>query len=126
MAAPPIFFCADGRAIRLSTRRLDKYHRRLRLRLPTKATCWDYAPLIDVTHRADGLKVHRLTGSTAAQWENKLRLARSPDHERFRRWYEAVITPMLRVLARRPRVPENHYCVELAAPPFASSMPDHR
>jgi len=114
---------SDGSSLGLHVSRFDERQRRLRLRLSKRATCWDYAPLIDVVRREPGFDVHRFTGKTASEWLAALQRQHSPDELRFKRWYEAVIQRFLETLARRPRVPENHYCIELAVPPLVSSLP---
>lgn len=112
----------DGSALGLHVSRFDERQRRLRLRLPKAATCWDYAPLVDVIRREPGFDAHRFTGKTAAQWMTELRESRSIEAARFKQWYEAVINHFLQTLARRPRVPDNHYCIELAEVPWVSSL----
>ena len=114
----------DGSALGLHVSRFDERQRRLRLRLSKTATCWDYAPLIDVVRREPGFDAHRFTGKTASEWLADLQRRRSPDEMRFKRWYEAVVQRFLQTLARRPRVPDNHYCIELAVPPLVSSLPN--
>jgi len=113
----------DGSALSLHVSRFDERQRRLRVRLSRTATCWDYAPLIDVVRREPGIDAHQFTGKSASEWVSDLRSQRSPDEARFRRWYESVVRRFLQVLARRPRVPANHYCIELATPPRVSSLP---
>ena len=112
----------DGSALGLHLSRFDERQRRLRLRLPKAATCWDYAPLVDVMRREPGFAAHRFTGKTAAQWIDELRQARSPEASRFKHWYESLVNHHLQTLARRPRVPDNHYCIELAELPLVSSL----
>ncbi len=114
----------DGSVLGLHVSRFDERQRRLRLRLSKAATCWDYAPLIDVVWCEPGLDTHRFTGRTASEWLADLRGRHSPDETRFKRWYEAVVQHFLQTLARRPRVPDNHYCIELAVPPLVSSLPN--
>lgn len=114
----------DGSALGLHVSRFDERQRRLRLRLSKTATCWDYAPLIDVVRREPGFDAHRFTGKTASEWLADLQRRRSPDEMRFKRWYEAVVQRFLQTLARRPRVPDNHYCIELAVPPLVSTLPN--
>jgi hypothetical protein len=104
--------------------RFDERQRRLRLRLPKSATCWEYGPLIDVVRREPGIDVYRFTGGSASEWLAELQRQRSPDEARFKQWYEAVVQRYLDVLARRPRVPDNQYCIELAAPPLFSNLPN--
>jgi hypothetical protein len=113
----------DGSSLALSLSRFDERQRRLRLRLPKSATCWDYAPLIDVVRREPGFKAHRFTGRTASEWIDDLQGRHSSDQQRFKRWYEGAVQQRLETLARRPRVPDNHYCIELATPPLISSLP---
>lgn len=120
----PLFLpMPDGSALGLHVSRFDERQRRLRLRLSKAATCWDYAPLIDVVRREPGFDAHRFTGLTASEWLADLQRRKSPDELRFKRWYETVIQRFLETLARRPRVPDNQYCIELAAPPLVSSLP---
>ena len=57
----------DGSALGLHVSRFDERQRRLRLRLPKAASCWDFAPLVDVVRREPGFDAHRFTGKTAAQ-----------------------------------------------------------
>lgn len=114
---------SDGSSLALSFSRFDERQRRLRLRLPKSATCWDYAPLIDVVRREPGFKAHRFTGRTASEWIDDLQGRHSSDEQRFKRWYEGAVQLRLESLARRPRVPDNHYCIELATPPLISSLP---
>lgn len=88
------------------------------------ATCWDYAPLIDVFRREPGLDAYRFTGRTASEWLADLQRRCSSDEVLFERWYEAVVLRFLHILSRHPRVPDNHYCIELAVPPLVSILPD--
>lgn len=104
--------------------RFDELQRRLGLHLPKEATCWDYAPLIDVVLREQGFVAHRFTGITVSSWLAELRRQRSPDEIRFKRWAESIIESLLETLARRPRSPDNQYCIELAVPPLFSVLPD--
>lgn len=121
---PALFFALpDGSELGLRVSRFDERQRRLRLRLPKAANCWDYAPLIDVTRREPGFGIHRFTGQSAAQWLAELKDRQFPEHARAMHWYESVVDSVLATLARRPRVPDNHYCIELAAPPLHSSLP---
>jgi len=113
----------DGCQLGLSINRFDERQRRLRLRLSKVASCWDYAPLIDVVLREPGFAANRFLGKTAAQLVAELSNCRAPEHDRFVKWYESVINKHLSALARRPRVPDNHYCIELATPPLESSLP---
>lgn len=113
----------DGR-LGLCTRRFDERQRRQRLRLPDVATCWDYASLIDVVLRDSDSDAFRFTGKTAAQWMAELRKHSAREYERFRRRYESTVNRHLAALARRPRDPDNQYCVELEAPPLHSSLPE--
>lgn len=120
---PPLAFALpDGSSLALHGGRFNERQRRLRLELPKSATCWDYAALIDVVRYEPGFETHRFTGKTALQWMTDLRIRNQLDEGRFKRWYEQVIHRVLETLARRPRVPDNHYCVELAAPPLKSSL----
>lgn len=88
------------------------------------ATCWDYAPLIDVFRRVPGLDAVRFTGRTASEWLAGLQHRCSSDEVLFERWYEAVVLRFLHILSRHPRVPDNHYCIELAVPPLVSILAD--
>lgn len=112
----------DGR-LGLCTRRFDERQRRQRLRLPDAATCWDYASLIDVVLRDSDSDAFRFTGKTAAQWMAELRNHSASEYEHFRRRYESTVNRHLTALARRPRDPDNHYCVDLGVPPLHSSLP---
>jgi hypothetical protein len=121
---PPVpnTLISDG-GLGLSTGRFDERQRCQRLCLPDAATCWDYASLIDVVLRDGDSDAFRFTGKTAAQWMAELRKHGGSEYERFRRGYESTVNRHLASLARRPREPDNHYCVELAAPPLHSSLP---
>ena len=116
---------SDGNVMDLHFGRFDERQRRYRIRLPNSAQCWDYAPLIDVLRREPGFTQLRFTGLTARQWLDRLHAARSVDYWPYRDWYESVMRPRLAELGRRPRVPDNHYCIELARPPLVSSIPGH-
>jgi hypothetical protein len=112
----------DGSSLALSFGRFDERQRRRRLRLPKSANCWDYAPLIDVVRQEPGFNAYRFTGRTAAEWIDDLLERHSPDAPLFKRWYESAVQQRLESLVRRPRVPDNHYCIELATPPLVSSL----
>lgn len=121
----PTFTLPDGSELDLWFCRLDERQRRQRLRLAKAANCWDYAPLVDVVRREPGFDDHRFTGKTAAQWLVELRERRAaPEVDRFSRWYEATVNSVLHALAVHPRVPDNHYCIELGTPPLRSCLPD--
>ncbi|MFO1264934.1 MAG: hypothetical protein U1E84_16660 [Rhodoferax sp.] len=122
---PPLLLpMPDGSTLSLHFSRFDERQQRLRLRLPKTATCWDYAPLIDVVRREPGFKVHCFSGRTVAEWLADLQRQRSPDELRFKRWYEALVQCFMQRLARGQRVPDNHYCIELAVPPLVSTLPN--
>ena len=113
----------DGGQLSLSVSRFDERQRRLRLRLPKTATCWDYAPLIDVVLREPGFDVARYTGKTVSQWLADWQAQESPHCEAFMAWYEGLVHRFLATLARRPRIPDNHYAIELAALPAQPTLP---
>ena len=113
---------SDGSELSLHFGRFDEHQRRLRLRLPKIGTCWDYAPLIDVTRREPGFDSYHFTGKTASQWMADLRNHRVLDYIHFKQWYKSIANQSLAVLDRHPRVPDNHYCIELAVPPIQSSL----
>jgi hypothetical protein len=117
------FTMSDGSELGLHVSRFDERQRRMRLTLPKSANCWDYAPLVDIIRRETGFKDHRFTGKTAAQWLSDLQIQHSPDYQRFKDWYEAVLNCFLDSLKNRPRIPDNHYCIEVAMPPLESSLP---
>lgn len=117
------FAMPDGSELRLRSSRFDERQRRSRITLPKVSTCWDYAPLIDVVRKEPGFDRLFFTGKTAAQWLSDLQIHQSPDHQRFRQWYEAVVNRHLDSLKRRQRVPDNHYCIVIASPPLESSLP---
>lgn len=117
------FAMQDGSELQLYVTRFDERQRRLRMILPKVATCWDYAPLVDVVRKEPGFEKLRFTGKTAAQWVNDLRIHKSPDYDRFKRWYESVVGRHLNSLKKRQRIPDNHYCIEIASPPLESSLP---
>ena len=117
------FLLSTGQRISLVTSRFDERQRRLRLRLPSGAKCWDYASLIDVAYQDSGFKGDRFAGCSASQWLAEQRDRRSPDVAGFRRWYEAVVNRHLTELSRRPRFPDNHYSVVIAVPPLEPGLP---
>ena len=116
---PAMYFALpDGGELGLNVSRFDERQRRLRLRLAKTANCWDYAPLIDVVIREPGFDVARFTGKTVSQWLADWQARESPHCERFMAWYEGLVNRFLATLARRPRVPDNHYSIELAVLPL--------
>jgi hypothetical protein len=117
------FAMPDGSELRLHASRFDERQRRSRITLPKVSTCWDYAPLIDIVRKEPGFDKLFFTGKTAAQWLCDLQIHRSPDYQRFRQWYAAVVDRQLDALKKRQRVPDNHYCIEIASPPLKSSLP---
>jgi hypothetical protein len=112
----------DGR-LGLNISRFDERQRRQRLVLPREAGCWDYAPLIDLVVREPGADLFRFAGRTVAEHLALLRRRADPSTERFVAWYERNLTPHLPVLARRRRIPGNHYCVEVAPLPLVAALP---
>lgn len=111
-----------GTVLDLDISRVDERQRRLRLRLPTDAGCWDYAPLIDLVRREPGFASAQFVGQTVAERLTLLRhLPNDESVERFARWYEARMPSVLPLLAHRPRNPENHYTVDQPLPPFVAS-----
>ncbi len=119
---PLLLHTSGGNVLGLRLSRFDERQRRLRLRLPKSATCWDYAQLVDVVRREPGFDAFRFTGKTAAQWLDDLRRSQSPEAARFKHWYTTAVNYHLQSLERRPRIPDNHYCIELAQLPWASSL----
>ena len=117
------FAMPDGSELRLHASRFDERQRRSRIELPKVSTCWDYAPLIDIVRKQPGFDRLFFTGKTAAQWLSDLQIHSSPEYQRFRQWYAAVIDRQLDTLKKRQRVPDNHYCIEIASPPLESSLP---
>lgn len=113
----------DGTLLGINGGRMDERQRRQRLRLPREATCWDYAPLLDVIRRERGVSRFRFTGKSVAEWLSELRARNSPESEGFSRWYQATITPHLKLLSGRPRIPANVYSIEAARAPLQSSLP---
>lgn len=112
----------EGR-LGLNISRFDERQRRQRLVLPREAGCWDYAPLIDLVVREPGADLFRFAGRTVAEHLALLRRRADPSTERFVAWYERNLTPHLPVLARRRRIPDNHYCVEVAPLPLVAALP---
>ncbi len=117
------FTALDGTVLGLSESRFDERQRRQRYRLPKTAASWDYAPLIDVFRRERGFQTPRFTGKSATEWVADLRRRKSPELDRFTHWYESLVSHFLAELAKRPRIPENLYSIELARPPLTSSLP---
>ncbi len=113
----------DGSVLALSESRFDERQRRQRHRLQKGAVCWDYAPLLDVVRRERGFRNHRFTGKSAAEWVADLRRRKSPELDRFTHWYESLVGHFLGELAKRSRIPENLYSIEVARPPLTSSLP---
>ncbi|QIE30275.1 hypothetical protein [Caballeronia sp. SBC2] len=120
---PLLLPLTDEWKLALHVGRFDERQRHQRLRLPTRATCWDYASLIDVVRKDPGSGWYRFTGKTASQWMAELRARCATEYEIFRKSYEATVTRQLGVLNRRPRLPDNHYCAEIAIPPLRPSLP---
>jgi len=113
----------DGTVLALSESRFDERQRRQRHRLTKSATCWDYAPLLDVVRREHGFPTHRFTSKSAAEWVSDLRRRKSPELDRFAHWYETLVGHFLGELSKRPRIPDNIYSIEMTRPPVASSLP---
>lgn len=113
----------NGTVLALSESRFDERQRRQRHRLTKSATCWDYAPLLDVVRREHGFPTHRFTSKSAAEWVSDLRRRKSPELDRFAHWYETLVGHFLGELSKRPRIPDNLYSIEMTRPPVASSLP---
>lgn len=111
---PLLLPLTDKWKLALHVGRFDERQRHQRLRLPERATCWDYASLIDVVRKDPGSAAYRFTGKTASQWMAELRARCATEYEIFRESYEATVTRQLDALNRRPRLPDNHYCAEIA------------
>lgn len=112
-----------GAKVRLNVSRFDERQRRLRVVLPRTANCWDYAPLIDLVVHEPGIDGYRFLAQTVADRVALLRRREDPAAAHFMAWYEHAIAPHLAVLDRRRRVPDNHYCVDVAPLPLVSSIP---
>ena len=117
------FVLPEGGELGLNVSRFDERQRRLHLRLAKTANCWDYAPLIDVVFREPGFDVARFTGKTVSQWLADWQACESPHCEPFMAWYDGLVKRFLATLARRPRVPDNHYSIELAVVPLQPTLP---
>jgi hypothetical protein len=112
-----------GAKLWLNISRFDERQRRMRLRLPKPATCWDYAPLIDLVVHETGVAGYRFLGQTVADRVALLQRHNDPATAHFMAWFERAIAPHMAVLDRRRRVPDNHYCVDVALLPLVSSLP---
>ena len=112
-----------GAKLWLNVSRFDERQRRLRLVLPKPATCWDYAALIDLVVHESGVDGYRFLGQTVADRVALLRRHKDPAAAHFMAWFERAIAPHMAVLDRRRRVPDNHYCVDVAPLPLVSSIP---
>lgn len=119
------FQLPDGSELNLHLGRCDERQRHLRHRLPKQPSLWDFAPLIDVLRREPGLKTFQFTGLTVQQWLDRLS-GDTMAYHRFTDWVTVTLqTEIARdFLAKRPLVPDNHYCIELATPPLHSSLFD--
>lgn len=111
-----------GATLRLSVGRFDERQRRGRVVLPKSASCWDYAPLIDLVVHEAGVEGCRFLGQTVAQRVALLERRGDPALAHFKAWYERIVAPHLPVLERRRRIPDNQYCVEVAPLPLESSI----
>lgn len=120
-APSPTFTAADGRVLGLHDSRFDERQRRLQLRLKDRPTCWDFAPLLDVTQHEAGFDIPRFTGKSAAEWMAELGQSDRAELERFRSWYEALVGHR-RGLGRHAHIPARHYAVELPSPPVVSTL----
>jgi len=112
-----------GAKLRLNVSRFDERQRRLRLRLPKPATCWDYAPLIDLVVHEAGIDGYRFVGQTVADRVALLQRHKDPAAAHFMAWFERAIAPCMAALDRRRRAPDNHYCVDVSPLPLVSSIP---
>ena len=117
------FQLPDGSELNLHLGRCDERQRHLRHTLPQQPNLWDFAPLIDVLRRESGLKTFQFTGLTVQQWLGRLSGDASA-YQRFTDWVTITLQTnvALEFFAKRPRVPDNHYCIELAKPPLHSSL----
>jgi hypothetical protein len=121
---PRYFDTSDCGQVGLHASRWDERHRRLRVVLPVRASCWDYAPLIDVVRPGARLHEHRYLGLSAAEWLVSLRQRSEAEWQRARVWFEARVQEIRSKLDRRPRSPNNDYAVELASPPVLATLPN--
>ena len=121
---PHYFRTARGDHVGLSLNRWDEHHRRLRVTLPIHGTYRDYAPLIDMVRPVRGHTEWRYLGITARRWLFNLQRSLSPDRSPGERWFIAWIAKHRERLDRRPRVPNNHYAIQLASPPIAAALVD--
>lgn len=117
------FQLPDGSELNLHLGRCDERQRHLRHTLPQQPNLWAFAPLIDVLRREPGLKTFQFTGLTVQQWLGRLSGDVSA-YQRFTDWVTITLQTnvALEFFAKRPRVPDNHYCIELAKPPLHSSL----
>lgn len=106
----------DGVALRLHFGRFDERQRRQQLRFPTVVEPWSYATLVDVVRWDSDTRCTFFTGKTASQWFADLLNQSSTEAARFKSWYEGDVNPLMVNLAQRPRVPDNHYCMERSCP----------
>jgi len=95
---PRYFVTSDGGQVGLHASRWDERHRRLRVTLPARASCWDYAPLIDMVRPGRQLQEHRYLGMSALEWLVSVRTQGSSAFEAARTWYEARIREARRIL----------------------------
>lgn len=112
-----------GAKIGLNVSRFDERQRRLRLVLPKAASCWDYAPLIDLVVHEPGIEGYRFLGQTVADRAALLQRREDAAAPHFMAWYERAVAPHIAALARRRRVPDNQYCVDVAPLPLTSTIP---
>lgn len=121
---PQYLVLSDGSELGLAISRYDERQRALRLCLPKVASCWDYAPLIDVVIREAGFDLFKFKGQSVAQWLTLYRSRNAPEYETCKRWYEHIFSECESAWERFPRIPDNHYCTEADHPPLRSTMPD--
>lgn len=120
---PRYFDTSDGGQVGLHASRWEERHRRSRVVLPARASCWDYAPLIDVVRPGASLNDHRYLGMCAEEWLAKLRRCNLTEYEAARTWYESRVAQIRHKLDCRPRIPNKDYAVELPAPPMSAQLP---
>ncbi|MEZ5443375.1 MAG: hypothetical protein R3F15_18030 [Lysobacterales bacterium] len=116
------FVDTQGNRHALSAMRWDERHRRSRRVLPERASCWDYAALIDVMSPGSGPAAVRFRGMTALSWLMQLQNAGSPDLPAASSWVQAQVELWRAYCDKRPRVPDAYFGVELSAPRMVSLL----
>lgn len=117
------FTSKNGDVIWLMKNRANERHRQWRRMLPVHATCWDYAPLLDVAGPAPDGKGYRFLNKNVMEWLASLR--NDPEeHQRAKEWYQALGARICEIMASHPRTPARYYAFEVVKIPWRSALKD--